>query len=206
MTKSVTPVVHLRTLPGSRQVFRFAAIFTLLFSLSACVVTPTEPTDGSSTVSPPPSEGISAAVDMYNTRNYPGAIREFGEISKSETASANDRRLAHLGAAMVYLGNDANWHSLENAKMSLVSAGQVVPDAYEEFNLETDLLYDAISSVIGTESKYVVLQSKSGSSGAEVTQLKQERDALEAERDELLAEQKNLNEALEKLKQLTLGN
>ena len=60
--------------------------------------------------------------------------------------------------------------------------------------------------MIGTESKYVVLQSKSGNTGAEVTQLKQERDALQTERDDLLAEQKSLNEALEKLKQLTLGN
>ncbi len=206
MTRTVTSVASLTALCGPRQVFSFAAIITIFFGLSGCVVTPTEPTVVDSAASAPPSEGMTAAVHMYNTRNYPGAVREFRKISNSESASANDRRLAHLGAAMVYLGNDANWHSLENAKMSLLSAGQVVPDADEEFNLETDLLYDAISAVIGTESKYVVLQSKSGNTGAEVTQLKQERDALQTERDDLLAEQKSLNEALEKLKQLTLGN
>lgn len=206
MTKIVAPDVRVKSFSGPRQALRFGTILVMICSLAACVVTPTEPTGAESSGSVKSSTGMTAAVDMYNSRNYPGAIREFDKISNSETASANSRRLAHLGSAMVYLSNDKKWHSLENAKLSLVAAGQVVPDADEEFNLETDLLYDAITAVIGTESKYVALQSKSGNSGAEVAQLKKERDDLEAERDELLAEQKSLNEALEKLKELTLGN
>lgn len=206
MTKIVAPDVRMKSFAGFRQALRFGTILTVVCGLAACVVTPTQPSVAEPVGIVKPGMGMMAAIAMYDSRNYPSAIKKFDKISSSEDASANNRRLAHLGQAMVYLSNDAKWHSLENAKMSLVAAGQVVPEANEEFNIETDLLYDAITSVIGTESKFVVLQSKSGNSGAEVTQLKRERDELEAERNELLAEQKNLNEALEKLKQLTLGD
>ena len=107
---------------------------------------------------------------------------------------------------MVYLGNDESLHSIENAKMSLISAGGVAPNDNEEFAIETDMLMDAVSEVIGTESKYTVLKGKTNGSNTQLTALQQDLDTVEAERDELLAEQKALNEALEKLKKLTLGN
>lgn len=206
MTQTVTATDLSRPFFAPRQVLRFVTLFLLVSCLTACVVTPTEPTVTEPGQVDTANNSMATAVDMYNSDNYSGAMKEFANVISSAGSSANDRRLAHLGNAMVYLSNDEQWHSLENAKMSLVDAGQVVPGANEEFNIETDLLFDAITAVIGTESKYVVLKSKSGNSGAEVVQLKKERDQLAAERDELLAEQKSLNEALEKLKQLTLGN
>lgn len=192
------------SLPG--RVSRLVLTTLVCGSLVACAAAPTK-----STVSGPggqarPATGITLATNMYSSDNHQGAIREFDKVIMSDTASANDRRVAHLGKALVYLGNDENWHSVDNAKLSLVSAGQVAPDDGEEFAAETDLLMDAVTDVIGTESKYIELQSQTGDSSAEVAQLKRERNALAAERDELLEEQKALNEAIEKLKQLTLGN
>ena len=97
---------------------------------------------------------------MYNTRNYTGAVREFDTIITDADASANSRRLSHLGKALIYLSTDKNWHSVENAKMSLNSAGQVVPEGDEEFAVETDMFMDSIAALIGAESEYQELQSK----------------------------------------------
>lgn len=206
MTQIVSPIAFLKALPETGQFFRLITTVFVVSSLVACAVTPTQPEATEPTIAEAPSTGLTIAANMYNSRNYPGAIREFGNVVTDDSASANDKRLAHLGKAMVYLSNDENWHSVDNAKLSLMSAGQVAPADGEEFAIETDLLMDAVSTVIGTESKYAVLMEKTSGSGAQIAQLQQERDALAAERDELLKEQKVLNEALEKLKQLTLGN
>ena len=190
--------------PG--QILKIATSIVVICSLVACAAVPTEPVAAKPSSRASSHSSMAAAATKYNTRDFSGAFKEFDTISSDDSASANSRRLAHLGKALVYLGKDAKWHSLENAKMSLVSAGAVVPDGDGGFDVETDLLMDAVSAVIGSESKFVALKSKSGNAGAEVTQLKEERDALAAERDGLLAEQEVLNEALEKLKKLTLGN
>ena len=206
MIKNITPTVFLKPFSAPGRAFRLATAILMFSSLVACAVTPTEPAASVPESRVESNAGLAGAADMYNSRNYPGAIREFDNVITDEGSSANDRRLANLGKSLVYLGNDENWHSIENAKMSLVSAGQVAPQGSEEFAVETDLLMDAISVVIGTESKYAVQVAKSSGSGAEVVELKRELDALKSERNELLAEQKILNEALEKLKNLTLGN
>jgi len=192
------------SLPG--RISRLVITSLVLGSLAACAVAPTEPPVSEPAMQAQPDTGIALATDMFSSNNYPGAIREFDNVITSDTASANDRRLAYLGKALVYLGNDENWHSVDNAKLALAAAGQVALSDGEEFAAETVLLMDAVTDVIGTESKYIELQSQTGDSSAEVAQLKRERDALAAERDELLEEQQALNEAIEKLKQLTLGN
>lgn len=206
MTELVTPNVFLKPLSSAARFFRLLTTTMIIGSLVGCATSPTKSVSAEPVAKAKPVTGIEAAADMYNSRNYPGAIREFNNIITDKDASANSRRLANLGKSLVYLGHDKKWHSLENAKMSLISAGQVAPQDNEEFKIETDMLMDAISAVIGTESKYVVLKGKSSGSNTQVTQLKEEMVAVEAERDELIAEQKRLNEALEKLKELTLGN
>lgn len=192
------------SLPG--RISRFVIASLVLGSLAACAVAPSDPAVSDPAAQARPDTGITLATSMYSSDNYSGAIREFDNVIKSDATSANERRLAHLGKALVYLGNDEEWHSVDNAKLALVSAGQVTPAGGEEFAAETDLLMDAVTDVIGTESKYIELQSKTGNSSAELARLKRERDDLVAERDELLEEQAALNEAIEKLKQLTLGN
>ena len=68
------------------------------------------------------------------------------------------------------------------------------------------MLMDSVAAQIGSESNYLEMKSKAGTTRAEITRLQKERDALVQERDGLLKEQQALNEALEKLKNLTLGN
>jgi hypothetical protein len=206
MTEFVTPNVFCKPLSVPAKFFRLLTTTMIIGSLVACATSPTKTASAKPVAKTKPVTGIEAAADMYNSRNYPGAIREFNNIIADKDASANSHRMANLGKSLVYLGNDKKWHSLENAKMALISAGQISPGDNEEFEIETDMLMDAISAVIGTESKYVVLKGKTSGSSTQVTQLKEEMAVVEAERDELIAEQKRLNEALEKLKELTLGN
>jgi len=190
----------------SAHVIRFSVATLMLSGLVACVVAPTETVDSETISTVELKTGMAGAADMYNSHNYPGAIREFDAVINDAASSANSRRLAHLGKALVYLGPDVNWHSIDNAELSLISAGQIAPDETQEFSVETDLLMDAISAVIGTESKYSVLAAKSNGSGNEVKELKRELDSVKTRRDALIAEQKVLNEAIDKLKALTLGS
>jgi len=191
--------------PASGQFWRLAAGTLLLSGLIGCATVPSDSADSNAVLERAPDTGLASANVMYNTRNYTGAVREFDTIIADTDASANSRRLSHLGKALIYLSADKNWHSIENAKMSLHAAGQVVPENDEEFAVETDMFMDSISALIGTESEYDDLKSKSGNSSAEIGRLKKERNALASERDELLREQQALNDALEKLKNLTLG-
>ena len=206
MIKTLNPLFFPKPFSVPGHALRLLAAIVLSGSLAACAVAPTEPASSGSSDQVASKTGLAAASDMYNSRNYSGAIREFDNVISAEGASANDRRLSHLGKSLVYLGNDAKWHSIDNAKLSLQSAGQVAPEGDEEFSVETDLLMDAISNVIGTESKYVVLQGKTTGSGAQISELRREIDGLKTENSDLLAEQKVLHDALEKLKELSLGN
>lgn len=156
---------------------------------------------------------ISTAVDSYNSRDFSNAIKGFDSVIANDSSSANSVRLAHLGKSMVYLGNDKRWQSIDNAKLSMLAASQVKLKKGETFAGETGMLMDAVSEVIGTESKYSMVREKTSGSGQEISELrreleavKTERDALEMERDELIAEQELLNDALEKLKKISLGN
>jgi transcriptional regulator with GAF, ATPase, and Fis domain len=206
MIKIKNPTGKLKGTSLSAQLFRLSVAILMAGSLIACAAAPTKSAGEETVERVEFKTGMAEAADMYNSRNYPGAIREFDNVIRDDASSANSRRLAHLGKSLVYLGPDVNWHSVDNAKLSLMSAGQVAPESTEEFSVETDLLMDAVSVVIGTESKYAVMAAKSSGSGSEVNELKRELDMVKAERDELVVEQKVLNEAIEKLKALTLGN
>jgi len=212
MKESVTPIIipdagkALTKLTNISHTWRLATGILLLTSLVACATVPSGSADADATADHAPDMGLASANVMYNTRNYTGAVREFDTIITDPDASANSRRLSHLGKALIYLSTDENWHSIENAKMSLNASGQVVPESDEEFAVETDMFMDSITAFIGSESEYLELQAKSGNSGAEIARLKKERNALTAERDQLLKEQQALNDALEKLKNLTLGS
>ena len=212
MKASVTPIKipgsrKLSTKPtGSSQIWRLATGTLLLTSLVTCATVPSDSADSNIASTQAQDTGLASANVMYNTRNYTGAVQEFDTIITNPVVSANSRRLSHLGKALIYLSTDKHWHSIENAKMSLVAAGQVAPESGEEFAVETDMFMDSISALIGSESEYLELRAKSGNSEAEIMRLKKERDALTLERDELLKEQQALNDALEKLKNLTLGS
>lgn len=151
-------------------------------------------------------DGLASANFVYNARDYEAALNEFTAIAQNHEASANSRRMAYLGQALIYLSGDKRWHSLENAKMALRSAGQVSTIQDEGFLLTSDMMMDAIMITIGSDSRYAELLLQSGNSKSEVVRLKAERDSLLAENDKLRKEQVALNTALEKLKNLTLGD
>lgn len=185
---------------------RLAVCSILVASLVACASLPPGTVEPEIVDEKKLDMGLASVSDLYSTRNNAAAMDGFDSIISDADSSANSRRLAHLGKALVYLGGDDNWHSLENAKMSLSAAGSVTPGDDEEFAIETDMLMDSIAAQIGSESEFLELKAKTGNSGVEIARLRNERDALVKERDELLSEQQALNEALEKLKNLTLGN
>lgn len=212
MNEPVTPVIASSFLlpknkrPRSVPRWQFVAVAVLMISLVGCETPSTGPGKSAPLVAIETDPGLESANVMYNTRNFSGAVRAFDTIITDTDASANSHRLAHLGKALIYLGSDKNWYSLEDAKSSLNAAGQIVPESNEGFAIETDMFMDSISAQIDTETTLQGMRRKSGGSGAEIEQLKKERDALAVERDELLEEQKALNEAIEKLKNLTLGS
>ena len=180
---------------------------TIVFSsLVACAGMPSNSVEPEITEEKNMDMGLATVSHMYSARNYAAALAGFDSIIADADSNANSRRLAHLGKALIYLGDDEKWHSIENAKMSLNAAGAVSPGDGQEFAIETDMLMDSIATQIGSESGYLELKAKTINSNVEIAKLKKERDVLVMERNELLKEQQALNEALEKLKNLTLGN
>lgn len=206
MIKRSNPAAQPRCSSHNNQFSRWMITLLTTCSLIACASSPTKTVNSEGNSQKRSGSGMTAAAKLYNAGSYQDALMAFDTVITDKRAAANNRRLANLGKAMVYLGSDKKLHSVENAKMALISAGKVKAKGNEKFSIETNLLMDAVSAVIGTESKFEVLKEKSGGSNVQVARLKRERGELETERDELLEEQKVLNEALEKLKQLTLGN
>ena len=98
MTQNVKPTVFLKFLPEAGQFFRLVTTVFVFSSLVACAVTPTQPEVTEPTPELVPSTGLTAAADRYNSRDYPGAIRELGNVATEEGSSANDRRMAFTGA------------------------------------------------------------------------------------------------------------
>ena len=207
MKQSVSPMRFpcLRNINPGRSA-RLAIGTLVLAALSACASVTSNPAEPGPLVNQVPETGLASVSVNYSTGDYAGSMAGFDSIIASAHSDANSRRLAHLGKALIYLGSDTNWHSIDNARIALKAAGSVVPGSGEEFTIETDMLMDSVAAQIGSESNYLEMKSKAGTARAEITRLQKERDALVQERDGLLKEQQALNEALEKLKNLTLGN
>lgn len=207
MSETKLASIHLAGSRFSRSfTCRIALILMVLNGVVACAGVETQPAPPVVIENVVRDDGLANANTAYNARDYDAALKEFKAITQNQAASVNSRRMAYLGEALIYLSSDKQWRSLENAKMALRSAGQVAPTEDEGFLLTTDMMMDAITISIGTESRYAELQSKSGNSSSEVVRLKAERDALLAENTKLRKDQVALNEALERLKNLTLGN
>ena len=123
MKVSVTPIKisgtgNLPTKPaGFSQIWRLTTGTLLLTSLVACATVPSESVD-SVVVPDAPDTGLASANVMYNTRNYAGAVQKFDTIITNPDASANSRRLSHLGKALIYLSTDENWRSIEKVFLS----------------------------------------------------------------------------------------
>ncbi len=172
----------------------------VLSSGLSCAVVPQ--TDNTPDVTPAPvitpvaNEGMHSAYSDFQKRDFAAASAGYGGISGDNEADSKDRQLAFLGQTLVYLSTDAEWRDLGEAGIALQSAEAVT---VESGNVETEMLMNALSSLIGVETNISELNTKLANSTSEVSALKDARTSLEAE-------QVALEEALEKLKALTLGN
>ncbi|MGD8384105.1 MAG: hypothetical protein PVF89_01740, partial [Lysobacterales bacterium] len=182
----------------------FTAVF-LSALLAACAETPTQPaaTGAHKAAS---DRGLGTASSLYEGREYGKALQQFDRVIAAPAAGANSKRLAYLGKALIYLGKDEKWHNLDKAKLAISDAAKIKPADGEQFTAEANMVRDAVMALAGSQSAYDALRTKTGGAGGEIAQLKKQRDALLAERDALLEEQASLNQALEKLKELTLKN
>lgn len=173
--------------------------------LTACATAPSKPVE-QAPADVPLTPAFSSASTDFKTRQYAAAVGKFDAIIADPGTPAKERRLAHLGKALVYLSYDEEWRSIQNARDALGQAAKVPVPAGETLDIETDMLMESILAQIDSQSVYDNMKSQTKDSGYQVAQLEKKQEALEKERDALIKENENLNQALERLKNLTLGD
>ena len=163
---------------------------------ASCAVGPTESAAPDAGNEPSPRRAGSGTVEsafaQFERRNYSGAAAAYEDAADDD---AHSERLAYLGQALIHLSTDPQWRDLDAAARKLQAAESV--DGPTE--VEIRMLMNALSSLIGVEANISELNTKVVNSASEIARLKDERKAL-------IADQAALNEAIEKLKALTIGN
>jgi chromosome segregation ATPase len=104
--------------------------------------------------------------------------------------------MANLGKALVHLSTDTEWRDLSQAGAALQAAEALAGDSSDA---GTGMLMNALSSLIDVENNISELNTKLSNSTSEIAGLKGDLETA-------AAEQTALNEALEKLKAITIGN
>ena len=174
------------------------ACFLAVSSVS-CAVTEPAPTPVSSTK----SVSFDDAWAAYSHRDFAASISAFEQLN--ENGSNEQQRQAWLGKALVYLSTDRDWRDLGKARSAVQSAADLA-SAGEAQSASVNLLGSAVEGHINAESDNAELNARINELLRELEQAKSSRESLAAENRKLLLEQEKLNAALEKLKQLTLGN
>jgi hypothetical protein len=136
------------------------------------------------------------AYGSFEQRDFAAANNTFKSVVEDAGASNSERQLALLGQAMVHLSTDTEWRDISLATGALQSAEAI--DAGSE-QVASGLLVAALSSLMGVENNNSELNRKVANGASEIAKLKDQNDVLQGEQD-------MLNEALEKLKSLTIGN
>ncbi len=172
----------------------------ILSSGLSCAVAPatgSEPAAKPAAVKKPAASGtVSSAFSQFTKRDYAAASSGYDAVASSTGSSPGAKQLAYLGKALVHLSTDSKWRSLDEAGRLLQSAEAIDADGT---NVETQMLMNALSSLIGVEANISEMDAKVANSASEIARLKEEKSSLQED-------QAALNEALEKLKALTLGN
>jgi hypothetical protein len=171
----------------------------ILSSGLSCAVAPQSSPEPVATpepvVLPAQGDGIAEAYSYFEGRDFAAAAAGFRAVADAGGSSDSDRQLAHLGLAMIHLSTDAEWRDVAEAGNALQAA-----EAIENGdNAGAGMLMTALSALIGAENNISELNTKVGNSSYEIAQLKEDKETMQAEQDAL-------NEALEKLKALTIGN
>ena len=180
------------------NIVKTPAILLTVLALSSglsCAVAPdskTKPVATPTQRASTSSQTMESAWSAYDRRDFATAAAGYDELANDE----DDRQLALLGKALVHLSTDAQWRNLDEAARLLQASEQMDNNGA---SVQTSMLINALSSLIGAEANNSELNTKVSNSSREIAQLKAEQEAL-------VAEQSTLNEALEKLKALTIGN
>ena len=179
-----------------RPKLRLALLLAGALAGASCAVSPTGPT-ATDTANEPPSRRtgsgtVESAFAEFERRNYAGAAAAYDDAAED---NARSKRLAHLGRALIHLSTDPQWRDLDAAARNL----QAAENMGGSNEVEISMLMNALSSLIGVEANISELNTKVANSASEIARLKEERQAL-------IADQAALNEAIEKLKALTIGN
>ena len=174
-------------------------VLLLSSGLSCAVVpdsTPEPVVTPQAVVFPAASEGVLEAYANFQKRDFAAAAAGYSKLAMDGGTSATDRQLAHLGKALVHLSTDTEWRDVAQAGVSLQAAEAIEADSA---SVENGMLMTALSSLIGVETNMSELNTKVANSSAEIAKLKDQNASMQSEQDAL-------NEALEKLKALTIGN
>ena len=142
------------------------------------------------------SAAIKDAYASYERRDFAAAAAGYSAVIASGDGDTEDQLLANLGKALVYLSTDSEWRDVAEAGNALQAAEAIQSDSQ---GVESGMLMNALSALIGSEANISELNSKVANSAAETRKVQNELDAA-------IVEQDALNEALEKLKALTIGN
>jgi hypothetical protein len=189
----------------SSNLIRILTCACLSIGLVACATTAPETTAKSSKTEARESQ-LDGVTGLYSQRDYTAAIAKFDDVIADDQASANDRRLAASGKALIYLGYDREWRDLEKARAALGVATSAEAGPGETFDAGTNLFMEAVLALEDAQTAFEKMQTRTAGEGNQLASLKKENASLEAERDALKKENANLNEALERLKNLTLGD
>ena len=172
----------------------------VMSSALSCAVAPTSDSEPVAQAKPTQtntaSSGVQAAYANYQKRDFAAAASGFEALANDERSNSESKRLALLGQALVHLSTDADYRNIDQAGSALQLAETMESNSA---SVETNMLMNALSALIGVEANISELNTKLANSSSEIAGMKQERE-------ELVAEQDALNEALEKLKALTIGN
>jgi hypothetical protein len=204
----LTPRFHETSHAGTaraRRAVRIGAACAVLLIGAACATAPQK-----DTVAPAPAQAnssarLESAFQAYDLRKFESAAAAFEAIANDGAASANDRRIAHLGMAMIHLSTDLDWRDIDAAKVSLDEARAVAQEDPSP-RVETNMLALAVNDLVNVEADNTELMRRSNELARELGRVKETQGDWQAEREALLAEQARLQQTLDKLKQLTLGN
>jgi hypothetical protein len=173
-----------------------ALLLGCALSVAACATAPSAPGPAEDTASQIPAgsgpEDVVAAFNQYQRRDFVAAAANY---ERAADGTRQEQRLSHLGLALIHLSTDPRWRDLDAATRHLQSA----EDLAEGASIEISMLLNAMSALVGVEANISELNVKLTNATAEAARAKQERETL-------LTEQAVLNQTIEKLKALTMGN
>ena len=183
----------------NKALLSFSLACLLAVSSVSCAVTEPAPAPVATTQ----SVSFDDAWTAYSHRDFTIAMSAFDQVI--ENGSNDQKRQAWLGKALVYLSTDRDWRDLGQAQAAVQTASEFSGTG-EAHSATVNLFGSAVEGHINAESDNTELNARINELLRELEQAKSARDSLAAENRKLVAEQEKLNAALERLKQLTLGN